>query len=139
MISAKCRFFSSVIFWFLFSFGSVWGGIKAFEETFSFGARIVFSPYELSLPLAPIILMFPCVYWFMALRYGEKLATKKLKRTNKILIYFIIGYVFLAIVFVIFYRAYLNSQGYLICSGRPNGWIMGMATEYVKALSDCIK
>lgn len=139
MISAKSRFFSSVIFWFIFSLGSVWGGIKAFEEAFSLGARIVFSPYELLYPFLPVILLFPCIYWYMVLRYGEKLAIKKFKRINRVFIYLLVGYIFLVVIFIVFYKNHLASQGYLICSGNPRGWTIGMATEYVKALSGCIK
>lgn len=139
MISAKCRFFSSVIFWFIFSFGSVWGGIKAFEEAFSFGARIVFSPYELLYPFSPVILSFPCVYLYMVLRYGENLAIKKFKAINRVFIYLLVGYIIFVVMFVVFYKNYLVSQGYFICSGNPRGWTIGMATEYVRSLSNCVK
>jgi hypothetical protein len=79
MINAKCRFLVSVIFWLILSFGSCWGALVSFNNYFSFAVRIVFSPYALSLPLVPIILFFPCIYWFMVIRYGEKLAIKKMQ------------------------------------------------------------
>lgn len=138
-MSAKCRFSVCVIFWVILSFGSFWGALVSFDNYFSFGTRIVFSPFSLSLPLMPIILFFPCIYWFMVVRHGEKLAIKKCKGINKVFIFILVGYVFLAVVFVVFYKNHLVSQGYLICPGNPRGWTIGMATEYVRSLSDCVK
>lgn len=138
-MSSNTRFFTAVIFWLFFSAGSIWGSLNAFDEYFSFGTRIVFSPYELLYPFSPVILLFPCIYLYMVWRYGEDLAIKKFKKINRVFIYLLAGYIFLIVVFVVFYKNYLVSQGYLICSGNPRGWTIGMATEYVRTLSDCIK
>lgn len=138
-MSANTRFFTSIIFWMIFSLVSIWGSLKAFGEYFSFGTRIVFSPYELLYPFSPIILLFPCIYWYMVVRYGEKLAIKKFKAVNRVFIYLLVGYIFLVVMFSVFYKNHLVSQGYLICSGNPRGWTIGMATEYVRSLSNCVK
>lgn len=136
-MNEKKRFIGNVIIWSVFSLGSLWFSKEIFGEYFSFGNEIVFSPYSSALPMIPVALSFPCFYWFMAMKYGEKVATVKCKKINRIFIGLIGIFVIAAIVFSFSYTSLLEDKGYQKCSERPDGWMPGMATKYVLPPMSC--
>ncbi|WP_333849365.1 hypothetical protein [Leclercia sp.] len=136
-MSAKRRFLGNVIIWCVSSLGSLWFANDAFIELFGFGNDIVFSPIVSALLMIPLILLFPCIYWYMVMRYGEKQAIIKCKKTNRIFIGLIGVFIVTSVIFSFMYTSTLESKGYVKCAARPDGWMPGMATEYVLPPSVC--
>lgn len=136
-MSPKRRFFGNIIIWCISSFGSLWFANDAFSELFGFGNDIVFSPSVSALLMIPIILLFPCIYWFVSVRYGEELAIQKCKSINKAFIGLVGIFIVSSVIFSFAYTSTLQSKGYVKCTGRPDGWMPGMATEYVLPPSVC--
>lgn len=136
-MSPKRRFIGTLVIWGISSFGSLWFANDAFSELFGFGYDIVFSPTVSALLMIPIILLFPCIYWYLAMRYGEEQAIIKCKKTSRVFIILVGVFVVSSVIFSFAYTSTLESKGYVKCSGRPDGWIPGMATEYVLPPSVC--
>lgn len=136
-MSAQRRFFGTVIIWCIFSFGSLWFSKEIFVEYFDFKTVIIFSPYATALLIIPVILLFPCIYWFMSVRYGEELAIQKCKNVNKVFIGLVGIFIVSSVIFALAYTSTLQSKGYVKCTDRPDGWMPGMATEYVLPPSVC--
>jgi hypothetical protein len=131
------RFIVVLIIWCISSLGSLWFAKDALNELFDFGAAIVFSPTVTALLMIPVILFFPCIYWYFAMRYGEEQATIKCKYINRIFIGLIGVFLLSSVIFSFAYTSILQSKGYVKCVGRPAGWMPGMATEYVLPPSVC--
>lgn len=136
-MSAKRRFFVNIIIWCVSSLGSLWFANDAFSELFEFGNDIVFSPIVSALLMIPIILLFPCIYWYLAMRHGEEQAIIKCKKTNRVFIGLVGVFIISSVIFSFAYTSILESKGYVKCVGRPDGWMPGMATEYVLPPSVC--
>ncbi len=79
-MSPKRRFIGNLIIWCALSFGSLWFANNAFSELFDFRDDVVFSPTICALLMIPIILLFPCIYWYLAMRHGEEQAIIKCKK-----------------------------------------------------------
>jgi len=73
----------------------------------------------------------------MAMKYGENVAIVKCKKANRIFIGLIGVFVIAAIVFSFSYTSVLEGKGYQKCPGRPDGWMPGVATEYVLPPAIC--
>jgi len=136
-MSPKRRFIGTLIIWCVSSFGSLWFAYDAFTGLFEFGNEIVFSPTVSALLMIPIILLFPCIYWYLAMRHGEEQAIIKCKKTNSIFIGLVGVFLMSSVIFSFAYTSALQSKGYVKCTGRPDGWMPGMATEYVLPPSVC--
>jgi len=136
-MSPKRRFFGTVIIWCIFSFGSLWFAKEIFVEYFYFKDDIIFSPYAAALLMIPMVLLFPCIYWFMSVKHGEELAIKKCKKINKVFMGIIGIFIVSSVIFSFAYTSTLQSKGYQKCTDRPDGWMPGMATEYVLPPSVC--
>ncbi|PNC27379.1 hypothetical protein CK475_17135 [Enterobacter cloacae] len=78
-MSAKRRVFGSLVICF-FIFCSLWFANDAFSELFGFVSNIVFSPTIFALLMVLVILLFQYIYWFLAMRHGEKQAIIKCKK-----------------------------------------------------------
>jgi len=137
-MSAKRRFIGNVIIWCVSSLGSLWFANDAFFELFGFGNEIVFSPLVSALLMIPVILLFPCIYWYLAMIHGEDQAIIKCKKINRIFIGLVGIFVVSSVMFSFVYTSTLESKGYMKCAGRPDGWMPGMATEYVLPPSVCV-
>ena len=87
--------------------------------------------------MIPLILLFSCIYWYMVMRYGEEQAIIKCKKTNRIFIGLVGVFIVSSVIFSFVYTSTLESKGYEKCTGRPDGWMPGMATEYVLPPSVC--
>ncbi|HEF0060531.1 MULTISPECIES: hypothetical protein [Citrobacter] len=136
-MSAKRRFFGTLVIWCIFSLGSIWFAKEIFGEYFAFGMNITFSPFASALIMLPVVLLFPCIYWFMAMRHGEKMAVLRCKNIYRGFIG-LIGVFFIgAIAFTFAYTSVLEGKGYQKCTQRPDGWMPGMATEYVLPPMTC--
>lgn len=136
-MSAKRRFFGTVIIWCVFSFGLLCFSKEIFVEYFDFKTIIIFSPYATALLMIPVMLLFPCIYWFMSVRYGEELAIQKCKNVNKVFIGLVGIFIVSSVIFAFAYTSTLQSKGYVKCTDHPDGWMSGMATEYVLPPSVC--
>ncbi len=136
-MSPKYRFIGNLIIWCVSSIGSLWFAIDAYSELFGFGSDIVFSPTVSALLMIPIILIFPCIYWYLAMRYGEEHAVIKCKKTSRVFIGLVGVFIVSSVIFSFAYTSTLESKGYVKCTGRPDGWMPGMATEYVLPPSEC--
>ncbi len=126
---AQRRFFGAVIIWCIFSFVSLWFSKEIFVEYFDLKTEIIFSPYATSLLMVPVVLLFPCVYWFMSVRYGEELAIQKCKNVNKVFLGLVGIFIVSSVIFSFAYTSALQSKGYVKCPGRPDGcrgWTLSM-------------
>ena len=136
-MSPRRRFLGCIIIWCVSSLGSLWFAKDAFSELLGFGSDIIFSPTVSALLMIPIILLFPCIYWYLAMRHGEEQAIIKCKNTNRVFIGLVGFFLVSSVIFSFAYTSTLQSKGYVKCAGRPNGWMPGMATEYVLPPSVC--
>ncbi|KAB8309371.1 DUF1240 domain-containing protein [Erwinia endophytica] len=136
-MSPKRRFIGTLIIWCVSSFGSLWFANDAFSELFYFGSDVVFSPTVSALLMIPIILLFPCIYWYLAMRHGEEQAIIKCKNANRVFIGLVGVFFVSSVIFSFAYTSTLTSKGYVKCAGRPDGWMPGMATKYVLPPSVC--
>jgi hypothetical protein len=121
-MSPKHRFFGNLIIWCVSSLGPLWFATDAHSELFGFGSDIVFSPTVSALLMIPVILLFPCIYWCLAMRYGEEQAVIKCKKTSKVFIGLVGVFVVSSVIFSFTYTSILETKGYVKCTGRPDGW-----------------
>lgn len=130
-------FLEALLFVFFSFFCSLWFANDAFSELFGFVSNIVFLPTIFALLMVLVILLFQYIYWFLAMRHGEKQAIIKCKKTNRLFIGVAGVFIVSVVIFSCAYTSTLESKGYVKCAGHPDGWMPGIATEYVLPPSVC--
>jgi len=99
--------------------------------------RLFFSWLTVALVALPFVMIFPLVYFILALFKGKEFAFRKIDYYVVYLKWCCITIVVPGLLYSILYPKELISRGYVRCNGIPSGWTPGTATRYVKERFSC--